>query len=140
MGKGGLILFFLFLTLTHLIPLFCYYTFVNIRKRLGFWCFQGVLKETSGMKQVNQKKKQKKKKRTSKPFLSQVSDSFNFTICCDFLCCICGIEISLEIFFLWTLSPEKNTVFTGTATSKEQGVRDGLERSLLIWSEFKEIN
>ena len=143
MGRGGLILFFLFLTLTHLIPLFCYYTFVNIRKRLGFWCFQGVLKETSGMKQVNQKKKKKKKKkkkRTSKPFLSQVSDSFNFTICCDFLCCICGIEISLEIFFLWTLSPEKNTVFTGTATSKEQGVRDGLERSLLIWSEFKEIN
>ena len=138
MGRGGLILFFLFLTLTHLIPLFCYYTFVNIRKRLGFWCFQGVLKETSGMKQVNQKKK--KEKRTSKPFLSQVSDSFNFTICCDFLCCICGIEISLEIFFLWTLSPEKNTVFTGTATSKEQGVRDGLERSLLIWSEFKEIN
>ena len=140
MGKGGLILFFLFLTLTHLIPLFCYYTFVNIRKRLGFWCFQGVLKETSGMKQVNQKKKKQKKKRTSKPFLSQVSDSFNFTICCDFLFCICGIEISLEIFFLWTLSPEKNTVFTGTATSKEQGVRDGLERSLLIWNEFKEIN
>ena len=139
MGRGGLILFFLFLTLTHLIPLFCYYTFVNIRKRLGFWCFQGVLKETSGMKQVNQKKN-KKKKRTSKPFLSQVSDSFNFTICCDFLCCICGIEISLEIFFIWTLSPEKNTVFTGTATSKEQGVRDGLERSLLIWNEFKEIN
>ena len=138
MGKGGLILFFLFLTLTHLIPLFSYYTFVNIRKLLGFWGFQGVLKETSGMKQVNQKKK--KKNRTSKPFLSQVSDSFNFTICCDFLCCICGIEISLEIFFLWTLSPEKNTVFTGTATSKEQGVRDGLERSLLIWSEFKEIN
>ena len=138
MGKGGLILFFLFLTLTHLIPLFSYYTFVNIRKRLGFWFFQGVLKETSGMKQVNKKKK--KKNRTSKPFLSQVSDSFNFTICCDFLCCICGIEISLEIFFLWTLSPEKNTVFTGTATSKEQGVRDGLERSLLIWSEFKEIN
>ena len=138
MGKGGLILFFLFLTLTHLIPLFSYYTFVNIRKRLGFWCFQGVLKETSGMKQVNQKKP--KKNRTSKPFLSQVSDSFNCTICCDFLCCICGIEISLEIFFLWTLSPEKNTVFTGTATSKEQVVRDGLERSLLIWSEFKEIN
>ena len=71
MGRGGLILFFLFLTLTHLIPLFCYYTFVNIRKRLGFWCFQGVLKETSGMKQVNQKKKKKKKNELTNPLVNK---------------------------------------------------------------------
>ena len=59
MGRGGLILFFLFLTLTHLIPLFSYYTFVNIRKRLGFCCFQGVLNATRGIKPVNKKKKKK---------------------------------------------------------------------------------
>ena len=34
-------------------PLVSVYTPENIRKLLVFWCFQGVLKVTSGMKRVN---------------------------------------------------------------------------------------